>query len=273
MFERLIKRSGIGSLTGLRPYGDGIQSYRRKKHLSGFTLIELLVVVSIIALLVSILLPSLANARNQARLAVCSNNYRQIGLAIQMYVGDNRDCLPYYTYPDGRELGSTWEAIGLMVPLNTYISVTSQVWDCPSDRDKAGERWWSTETSDLMTGYRNHNVYFRMRDDGTCRADPLPPYDTNYGANPYLFSPNVKYCGLYMGDNRYNKPIKIDKVEHPLEVWTLFHYCWPPYLHMGICTLAYVDGHVSKERPPGGEAEVDDWFFSVLDARAQNIFD
>lgn len=56
---------------------------------TGFTLIELLVVISIIALLVSILLPALARAREQAKSIVCLSNLRQQGLTMALYVGDN----------------------------------------------------------------------------------------------------------------------------------------------------------------------------------------
>jgi len=56
----------------------------------GFTLIELLVVVAIIALLVSILLPSLRQARELARRAVCMSNLHHIGVAQLMYAHDNR---------------------------------------------------------------------------------------------------------------------------------------------------------------------------------------
>lgn len=63
----------------------------RKK---GFTLIELLVVVAIIALLISILLPSLSRARELAKRAVCSANLRGIGQSQHIYANDNQESFP-----------------------------------------------------------------------------------------------------------------------------------------------------------------------------------
>ncbi|MHC4555052.1 MAG: type II secretion system protein [Planctomycetota bacterium] len=60
-----------------------------------FTLIELLVVISIIALLLSVLLPSLRQARFQAKKLICVTNLRSIGLAIHAYANDFDDTIPF----------------------------------------------------------------------------------------------------------------------------------------------------------------------------------
>jgi prepilin-type N-terminal cleavage/methylation domain-containing protein/prepilin-type processing-associated H-X9-DG protein len=64
-----------------------------KRH--GFTLIELLVVVSIIALLIAILLPSLSKARDAARQAVCLSNTRQQAIGFLSMAADDSGRLPY----------------------------------------------------------------------------------------------------------------------------------------------------------------------------------
>jgi prepilin-type N-terminal cleavage/methylation domain-containing protein len=58
-----------------------------------FTLIELLVVIAIIGLLISILLPSLSNARQQARASKCLANLRVLGQGLTIYLYDYRDVL------------------------------------------------------------------------------------------------------------------------------------------------------------------------------------
>ncbi|MEM9915468.1 MAG: DUF1559 domain-containing protein [Planctomycetota bacterium] len=68
--------------------------FSRSRPGSGFTLIELLVVISIIALLVALLLPTLTAARDAAQASVCKNNVKQIGLSSLLYAGDYDGQLP-----------------------------------------------------------------------------------------------------------------------------------------------------------------------------------
>jgi prepilin-type N-terminal cleavage/methylation domain-containing protein len=75
----------------------GTRSDHRSR--SAFTLIELLVVITIIAVLVGMLLPSVAAVMGSARKANCASNLRQVGFAALGYAGDNEDLLPYYDNP------------------------------------------------------------------------------------------------------------------------------------------------------------------------------
>ena len=71
-------------------------------HKSGFTLIELLVVIAIIALLLSILMPALTKAKNQAQRVICKSQLHQAGLGVVMYASENNSKLSignFFNYP------------------------------------------------------------------------------------------------------------------------------------------------------------------------------
>ncbi len=88
---------------GLRS-GGGAGSVRM-----GFTLIELLVVISIIALLMSILLPALGQAREVAMKVRCMTNARALGQALNMYASDSRGgVMPFTNWGNSTEYGPGW---------------------------------------------------------------------------------------------------------------------------------------------------------------------
>jgi prepilin-type processing-associated H-X9-DG protein/prepilin-type N-terminal cleavage/methylation domain-containing protein len=103
-----MRRSVLSTPVPSRPAGV-ISTARRA---IGFTLVELLVVIGIIALLISILLPTLGKAREQSVSLKCKSNMRQLGLAIRMYANANKDTLvPVYALENPSAQAVYWPII------------------------------------------------------------------------------------------------------------------------------------------------------------------
>ena len=144
-----------------------------------FTLIELLVVIAMIALLVSILLPTLGRAKSLAARVVCASNLKQIDLAMSMYLMANRD-----TYPCAQDPVSTspyywlWMGRGWRQFVEPYLNTEvtqnnpSVLW-CPQDPSEK-DRYEATSYAYSLAFYHTAEQIDQMNAPADTYSNPRP---------------------------------------------------------------------------------------------------
>lgn len=217
-----------------------------------FTLIELLVVVAVIALLISILLPALARAREQAKQSVCLANQKTMAAAFLQYTCDNRDSV-VNSFTNSRNCWVDWpvttsgaylsdaqlaaqtdtsaEQRGIARGLLFRYAVRAEVYHCPCDRRNVAprpENGYLAYRTYSMPNFLNGDPGWEVAAGGTTVAQrttqirkPADSFAFIEESDPRGF--NINSWVMYL-----NTPQWIDT----LTVW-----------HADKGTIGFVDGH------------------------------
>jgi len=228
--------------------------------LKGFTLIELLVVIAIIALLMSILMPALSKAKEQARTVICRSNLHQYGLAARMYLDDNARRFPFtleWLYSDRPSGYCQWhdrqnnlvnhpENGGLLWP---YLK-DADIHLCLTFKIVAKHRGCSNPSHDPSIPIEPQYSYSMnafLGGDG--RGMVSNESEVKHPARVFLFSeensweiPGLTGSGCGINDNNLRIGIPPDIVD----CFATYHNPPGADLNKGSANLVFVDGHVDS---------------------------
>lgn len=222
-----------------------------RRHASAFTLVELLVVIGIIAVLIGILVPTLAGARKAANDTVCQNNLRQLHTAYLMYTGAWKGVLPLKQHDAGVPAGLpaneyTEHKYPWTVQILSYLNNNRKVFLCPLDQ--APQNHPPVHMDDEW-------AYFEQRPGYTCS------YLAKIDLGSTLFAPSVRGTVGPLGDpwsqrnwndavphTNYANCRKINQIRGTGNCM-LFDDGW--FYHIGKDKKAYrnvvfVDGHLGR---------------------------
>jgi len=253
-----------------------LQKPVRRGHRGGFTLIELLVVIAIIAILAAILFPVFAAARESARNASCISNLKQLGLASQMYSGDNKE-----RFVPGSS--GSWDDASLWwVRLDPYIKQLSKT--SPAALESLKGVYLCPSAPKLPANLSNfarcygYNAYYLGGSPNGSIPNPDNPGISLPGTNPTLStgavtnpSSTVLFMEIWRFDGTakqsYPKghgsafcypPVLVASVANP-------NYGWPPGRHRGKTNVIMCDSHVQSFKCAPPEVSGGNPYYGLMD--------
>lgn len=234
---------------------------RMRLLVGGFSLIELLVVVAIIALLISILLPSLREARERSRRVKCAANLHSIGAAWHLYLQANND---FFMTPGGNVqwfYGGKVEIYAVPGPaprnpreLNRYLDFdpygnrAAEVFHCPADRGAIGlpdpEAAGRTTYDYMGNSYPTNSTLA----SGRSSAGPPPRRSrplrlTDISLPPSIFIAQGDHQMYYIASPAYSA------IWHDAEGLSV--------------NLGFLDGHVAFQKLTPGENQTGQYSFAT----------
>ena len=236
----------------------------------GFTLIELLVVIAIIALLISIVIPALKKAKEQAQFIICQNNLRSYGIIGVMYTAENDGEMPYpwtsiyseFQYP-GEIRYCRWHNPDY--DLSQYPEYAGPLWPylemknanlCPKFKTiskKFGHKHWANHDPTIpivpqfsfsMNGFLGIDPTDNPRDFYIDKISKVSrPSEVFFFAEenmwPNDWAPNVLNDNALISDWNNNSP------EPPfLDAFATFHKAKDVDMNLGVSDAVFADGHV-----------------------------